>query len=142
HAEIDGANVTGSLAVPNTAAWQTWTTLTRSGIALPQGQHVLRIAMDANGSSGSVGNFNYLTIKPDAAPPPASLTVQAEDFDAGGVTGQLTIPTTGGWQNWTTISKSGVTVSAGTHVLKLRMDAAGTTGSVGNFNWLKLTKTA
>ena len=55
-------------------------------------------------------------------------------------TGQLTVPNTGGWQNWTTVTKTGVALSAGTHVLRLRMDANGSTGSVGNFNWLKLTR--
>jgi O-glycosyl hydrolase len=217
HVAIDGVDVTGPLVVPNTGAWQTWKTLTKTGVALPQGQHVLRLAMDANGSSGSIGNFNSVTIKPSASAS-TTITIQAEDFDSGAegvayhdldaanlggqyrntgvdiqsttdagggynlayvkagewlnytvnlaaagtyaidfrvasaasngkfhleidgidVTGPLTVPNTAGWQNWTTITKTGVTLSAGQHVLKLRMDGNGSTGSVGNFNWLRL----
>jgi hypothetical protein len=54
----------------------------------------------------------------------------------------MTVPNTSGWQTWTTVTKSGINLTAGTHVLRLRMDANGSTGSVGNLNWLKLTKTA
>jgi hypothetical protein len=55
------------------------------------------------------------------------------------VTGQITVPNTAGWQNWTTVSKSGINLTAGKHVLRLRMDANGSTGSVANFNWLRLS---
>ncbi len=236
HAEIDGANVTGSLAVPNTGGWQTWQTVTDTGISLTAGQHVLKLSMDANGSSGYVGNFNYITVGPSSSvqpppPPPTqspyggtpfavassgTSTLQAENFDNGGegvayhdtdavnsgnqyrntgvdietvsndtgsydvgwtqagewleytinvatagnydlgfrvastgsngtfhaeidganVTGAMTVPNTGGWQNWTTVTRSGVALSAGQHVLKLSMDAAGTNGVVGNFNYI------
>ena len=37
HAEIDGVNVTGSLTVPNTGGWQTWTTVTKTGVNLTAG---------------------------------------------------------------------------------------------------------
>ena len=70
HAEVDGTNVTGSLTVPNTGGFQTWQTLTKSAVPLTAGQHVLRIAMDAISGSGSVGNFNYMTITPTNSPPP------------------------------------------------------------------------
>ena len=61
------------------------------------------------------------------------------EVDGIDVTGQLTLPNTGGWQNWTTVTKTGINLSSGTHVLRLRMDANGSTGSVGNFNWFKLS---
>jgi hypothetical protein len=222
HAAIDGTNVTGSLTVPNTGGWQIWKTLTKAGVSLAAGTHVLRIALDANGSTGSVGNVNYLSIRPDTTTPTTTITIQAEDFDAGGegvayhdndaanvggryrntgvdiqsttdagggfnvsyakagewlnytatiatggaytlefrvasnggggggggrfhlevdgldVTGALPVPNTGGWQAWTTISKPNVNLSAGKHVFRLRMDTNGSTGSVGNFNWIKL----
>jgi hypothetical protein len=64
HAEIDGANVTGSLTVPNTGGWQTWTTVSKSGINLSAGKHVIRVRMDTNGTSGSVGNFNWFEFVP------------------------------------------------------------------------------
>ena len=58
------------------------------------------------------------------------------------VTGTLTIPSTGGWQTWTDVTKTGVQLSAGKQVLRLVMDTNGATGSVGNFNWIKLTSTS
>jgi hypothetical protein len=48
HIEIDGVNITGSIEVPNTGGWQTWTTVTVKDIDLVQGQHVMRVAFDAN----------------------------------------------------------------------------------------------
>ncbi len=57
-------------------------------------------------------------------------------------TGPLTVPNTGGWQAWTTIRKTGISVSAGRQVLKVVMEANGATTAVGNFNWLKLSSTA
>jgi Carbohydrate binding module (family 6) len=59
HLEVDGINGTGALTVPNTGGWQTWKTLTKTGVNLSAGNHVLRFAMDSNGATGSVGNFNY-----------------------------------------------------------------------------------
>src|SRR5439155_918348 len=39
----------------------------------------------------------------------------------------LTIPNTGGWQAWTTVTTT-VSLSAGTQILKVVMDAAGSSG--------------
>ncbi len=41
---------------------------------------------------------------------------------------------------WTTIKKEGAYLGAGAHVLRLKMDANGETGWVGNFNHLKVTR--
>src|SRR5881296_936851 len=46
HAEIDGVNVTGSVAVPNTGGWGTFQWVGVGGISLSAGQHVLRIYAD------------------------------------------------------------------------------------------------
>lgn len=58
HVEIDGANVTCAMTIPETSGWQKWTTLTKSGVALPAGAHVLRLVVDSN-TGGIVGNFNW-----------------------------------------------------------------------------------
>jgi len=63
HLDVDGVNVTGTLHVPNTGGWQSWTTVSKAGIALAAGPHVLRLVMDANGASGSVGNFNWIDVR-------------------------------------------------------------------------------
>jgi len=67
HLEIDGADITGPVTVPNTGGFQTWTTLSKAGVNLPAGQHVLRLKMDANSSNGSVGNFTWVQFSPGGA---------------------------------------------------------------------------
>lgn len=59
HLEANGINKTGQLQVPNTGGWQTYETVTAT-ISLEAGQQVLRLALDTNGATGYVGNFNYL----------------------------------------------------------------------------------
>jgi hypothetical protein len=60
HVEIDGIDVTGSLAIPNTGGWQTWLTVTRPAVPLTAGPHLMRIVFDVAGSLGYVGNVNYV----------------------------------------------------------------------------------
>jgi hypothetical protein len=45
----------------------------------------------------------------------------------------MTIPDTGGWQNWTTISRP-VALTSGAHVARLVMEASGV-NAVGNIDW-------
>jgi hypothetical protein len=68
HLNIDGVNVSGELAVPNTGAWQTYTTLTTAPVQMTAGVHVLRLAFDTAANMWD-GNFNYITVA--AAPSPA-----------------------------------------------------------------------
>ena len=60
--------------------------------------------------------------------------------DFGGVneTGELTVPNTGGWQTWQTITTT-VQLTAGQQVMQVDFDSTGASGYVGNFNWLELT---
>ena len=46
-------------------------------------------------------------------------------------TGPISIPDTGGWQNWTTVTKSGVNLSAGSQTWRLVVDAVGGGGTSG-----------
>lgn len=48
HVEIDGVDVTGSVAVPVTGGFQTWIELTSTGVPILPGTHVLTIYMDGN----------------------------------------------------------------------------------------------
>ena len=58
--EVDGVDQTGPIPVPNTGGWDTWTTISRSGIPLTQGRRVVRVVMMArNAENSSVGNFGY-----------------------------------------------------------------------------------
>ena len=60
HIEVDGVDKTGPIAVPNTGGWQTWQTIRVSGVTLAAGTQVWRVVMDTIGSTGAVGNFNWL----------------------------------------------------------------------------------
>ena len=64
HVEVDGVNVTGAMTVPNTGGWNAWSTVTKTGVSLTAGQHVVRLVLDTNGSStGMTGNFNYIDVR-------------------------------------------------------------------------------
>jgi subtilisin family serine protease/predicted Rdx family selenoprotein len=224
HIEVDGVNVTGSLSVPNTGGWQTWKSVNAGGIPLTAGAHLLRFVIDTNGATGSWGNLNYLRWTPfvpstpfGGVPAPVPGLIEAENFDEGGeglayhdltagnttgqyrqtdvdisttldtgggyslsyvaagewlrysvtvnsagtyalqarvasqtaggtfhvevdginVTGTLTVPATGGWQVWQTITRSGISLSAGSHLLRVVVDSAGTSGYLGNVNYFR-----
>ena len=55
--EVDGIDATGSIALPNTGAYQTWATTTKAGLNLTAGQHILRIVVLTGGF-----NFNYINV--------------------------------------------------------------------------------
>jgi len=63
HVELDGKDITGAMRVPSTGSWEIWKTLSRTGIRLTAGKHVLRLVMDSAGSSGFVGNFDWLRLR-------------------------------------------------------------------------------
>ena len=94
HVEVDGKAVTPSLTATSTGAWSTYRTLTSGPITLAAGQHVVRLAMDANDAIGFVANFDSLAFTPRTTPTgptpfkgtPFKVgdTIQAEDFDNGG----------------------------------------------------------
>ena len=57
-------------------------------------------------------------------------------MNGANITGPLTVPETGGWQNWQNVSKA-VTLVAGPQILRLVVDTAGTV--VGNFDSIQFT---
>jgi Carbohydrate binding module (family 6)/Beta-1,3-glucanase len=92
-ANAAGANLSGSVAVPNTGGYQTWATVTAS-VTLAAGQQTLRVDQDSNG-----WNLHYLSFASTGGggtPPPSGEapyggtaaavpgTVQAENYDTGG----------------------------------------------------------
>lgn len=56
HVELDGQNISGPIAVPNTGSWQTWQTVSVNTPALTSGNRILRIVIDA-----AEFNLNYLS---------------------------------------------------------------------------------
>jgi hypothetical protein len=242
HVEINGVDRTGPITVPLTGGWQTWQTVTRTGVSLNAGSQVWRLVLDSSPDGGDVANFNYIRVSSSGGsggggggggtPPPGGSstpytgtptalpgTLQLENFDNGaegvayhdgsvgneggtyrssgvdveqttdagggynlgwayegewlaytvnvasagtytlevrvasldpggsfhietnGVdrTGPITVPDTGGWQNWVTIRRTGITLPAGQQSLRLVLDADGDSGAVGNFNYLRVT---
>jgi hypothetical protein len=92
---VDGADVSGAIALPTTGGWDTYQTVRRDGITLPAGTHVLRLTIDANGSTGAAADINWLNVSAPAAPPPPSTAytgtpvpvpnrIEAENYDRGG----------------------------------------------------------
>ena len=81
HVESDGSNVTGPITLPRTGGSQAWQTISKSGVSLAAGQHVLRLVFDTNGSSGAIGSFNwfqFVSTGPAALPAaPSSLAATA-----------------------------------------------------------------
>ena len=55
----NGANLTGSMNIPNTGAGQTYATVIKTGVTLPAGRHVLKLAVDNAGGGIAPWNFNY-----------------------------------------------------------------------------------
>ncbi len=82
HVEFGGVNKTGTMAVPNTGGWQTWQTITSSVFTLSAGQQVMRVALDAVGATGSIGNFNWLRIALVAQTPAAPTNLVATAVSA------------------------------------------------------------
>ncbi|HTA90095.1 MAG TPA: carbohydrate-binding protein [Polyangiaceae bacterium] len=78
-----GTNLSGTINVPGTGGWQTWTTITAT-VTLPAGQQVIELFEDTGGY-----NLNYMTFASGEAPfggTPAPIpgTVQSENYDVGG----------------------------------------------------------
>ena len=227
HVEIDGANVTGNITVPNSGGWQTWRTVSIANILMSAGPHMMRVSFDTNGDSGFVANVNSFKWSIPASIPPSTPfggtaaaipgRIEAENFDDGGegvayhdttagntggqyrqtdvdieatadigggysvgwvtagewlqystvvttastyslevrfasavqggsfhvevdsrdVTGPLTVVNTGGWQTWGSTTVNGIPLTAGPHVVRLAFDNAAPGGFVANINYMR-----
>ena len=91
-----GTNLTGSVTIPNTGGYETWTTVDAS-VTLPAGQQTLTVDQDSNG-----WNFHYMTFTLSSGgggsppgggsgdqpfggtPAPVPGTVQVANYDTGG----------------------------------------------------------
>jgi hypothetical protein len=223
HIEFDGVDKTGPFVVPDTGDWKNFTGIGKEGIYLDAGTQVMRIALDSNGATGSVGNiervFFFTPSDHVGVVGVVPGLIEAEDFDYGGEgvayhdtdignngsgrrtdvdlaeagfyqnhmpnealgwtkagewvqytvdvqqagyyrvdarvaskgqggtfhiefngvdkTGTITVPHTGGWSNYSVISKRDIYLEAGTQSMRIVMDGVGPTGSVGNIDWVR-----
>jgi hypothetical protein len=122
-----------------------------TGLYRPDAGVDLDVSKDTGGGyfvrSTQAGEWLEYTVDV-AASGPYTLEARVASLGAGGtfsvsldgrdVTGAIAVPDTGGWQNWQTVSKTGVPLSAGKHVIRLNMLTIGRSGVTGNFNWLRL----
>ena len=72
--EVDGADRTGPIAVPDTGGWQVWQTITMGGIQLSAGPHVIRVVLTTAASSGGVGDYNWFAFVETASTSPALIS--------------------------------------------------------------------
>jgi Carbohydrate binding module (family 6) len=62
------------------------------------------------------------------------------EVDGVDATGQIAVPSSGGWDTWRTLTVSNISLSAGPHVLRVVFDTYGVTGWWGNLNYLRWTR--
>ena len=206
---MDGEAIATDIAVPNTAGWQTWQTVTVPNIELMPGKKVMRLTIGAT----DFVNLNYVTfvLKEEYVKEPFNGTahlipgrIEAEEYDKGGeglgyheanangnqgsatlrndevdieatqdvdgdynigytltgewleytvnvtttaeydldirvakdgtgglfhieidgvdITGPISVPNTGGWQVWQTITLNDISLTAGEHVMRIEFD--------------------
>lgn len=59
HFEIKGKDISGSVSVPDTGGWDKLKVITHDGLKLTKGVHTIRVVMDEQGQSGSIGDIDY-----------------------------------------------------------------------------------
>jgi len=59
HIEMDGKDVTGPITVPDTGGWQTLKVITHKNVKLEKGSHKMKVIMDSEGDSKSIGDIDY-----------------------------------------------------------------------------------
>ena len=71
HAEIDGVNVTGPMEIDNTGGWGQWATISKTGINLSAGQHILKLVMDEQSTQEQwLGDFDWFSFVSEGSSTP------------------------------------------------------------------------
>ncbi|QPV62801.1 endo-1,4-beta-xylanase [Halosimplex litoreum] len=78
HVEVGGTDVSGTVGVPDTGGWDSWETVSTSGVSLDAGQQVIRVAMDE-----SWWDLNYLEFSLDSSSGDGSDGGDGTDGDDG-----------------------------------------------------------
>jgi hypothetical protein len=63
------------------------------------------------------------------------------EFDGKDLSGPITVPDTGGWQNLKPFTHQGIQLKAGRQWMKVVMDKPGVSGSIGDIDYFKFTRT-
>jgi hypothetical protein len=142
HAEVAGVNLTGAIAVANSASYTTFLKDTSTPFTLAKGSQILHVVFDKAASNGAVGNFDYFKLVPFTPAPDSPFTtafvpnqtIPAANYDKGGegVSYHDTTPTNLGNDNHR--PGDGVDIKTG-----------GTTGNIVGYTaageWLQYTVT-
>jgi phosphatidylserine/phosphatidylglycerophosphate/cardiolipin synthase-like enzyme len=134
HLEINDVAKTGQLSIPSTGSWQTWTTVTATGVSLAAGPQVWKVVFDS-ATAGTIGNFNYLRVVSGGGTTPTSPTITTSSPLPGGTVGSAynqTLTATGGtppYSGWTVTAgalPAGLTLNASTGAITGTPTTAGT----------------
>ena len=93
-----GTNLTGSVNVPATGGWQTWTTVTAT-VTLPAGTQVLTLDEDNGGWNIDTATFVLANAPHGGTPAAIPGTVLAENYDTGGQGVAYNVTSTNGTDN-------------------------------------------
>lgn len=63
HFEIDGKPVSARIRVPDTMGWDQLKMIEHTGLRLKKGVQTLRVVMDEQGPSGSIGDIDYFEFR-------------------------------------------------------------------------------
>lgn len=63
HLEFDGVDRTGPIRIPDTGDWTRLETITHRGVRLEAGLRTMRLVMDADGASRSVGDIDLFRFR-------------------------------------------------------------------------------
>jgi hypothetical protein len=63
HAEFDGEDKSGPVAIPKTGGWHTWQTITSKPVRLRAGRGVMRVVFDTAGRSIWPCNLNWIEVR-------------------------------------------------------------------------------
>jgi chitinase len=74
HIEFDGKDVTGPIAVLDTGAWTKLETIRVDRVHVPAGKAVMKVVMDADGQSMSIGDIDCFRFLRPRDPPAAPRT--------------------------------------------------------------------
>ena len=83
HVKVDGANVTGSITVPDTNSFSTFTTVSKT-INLSAGKHVLRLAFDQAARNGTVAGVDWIRIAQAQPSTTKTITTSTAAYVRGG----------------------------------------------------------
>jgi hypothetical protein len=63
HVEFNGIDRTGPIQVPDTGSWQKLQLVTKRGVKLERGVQVMKVVMDREGASKSIGDIDLLRFR-------------------------------------------------------------------------------